>query len=919
MRPLRAWWIRLTGLFSAGRRSEQFDEELRSHLAMHIEDNLRQGMTPGEARRQALIALGGMQSARDAYRDRGGMPALESLVQDFRFAVRALRKSPGFTAAATLVLALGIGANGATFSLVNALLLRPLNGGHLRGEFVGLYSGHRTRPELFRAFSYPEYVDIRQQNDVFNDLLAESVARPGLTEGRLTRRVTAGLVSSNYFSTLGVEMAAGRAFTLDEERPGSAAAVVIVSHSYWRQHGLTPDIVGRSVTVSGHEMTIVGVAPQGFAGTMPVFAHDLWLPLGAAPLVSDGQDIGPSNRIVNDRSAQSLLLAGTLREGTSAEVAQSRLAALASSLEAAYPQYNSNQRLVVHPRSRVSMGPRPRSDAAPAAGAVVLMLIAGLVLVVACLNLANILFARGTVRRREIAIRLALGGSRARVLRQLLVEGLLLSAMGGATALMAAWWAASRLIASLTPVIPMSISIDVSPDGRVVMAIALASVASTLLFAFGPAWKLSRPDLATALKQSAPTGAARTRRVGLPGLLVGTQVALSVAMLIAAGVFLRASLTAASTDPGFPLSGGLLAEVDARMASQDESRGRATYAALLDRVRALPGVRSASVASLVPFGLTQFDREVDHDGTITSATFNVVGAGYFATLGLPVIAGREFTLAEERDPAIEPVAIVDRILADRLFMGASPIGQSVRVSDLFMGASPIGQSTGSSARDEPGELKRIVGVVAAVRDDVLSPPNAHIYVPFGRHYRGEMTLHARTDAGSEAAMLEPVRAAIQGVDARLPVLSVRTMTNHRDVTPSLWALTFAAKLFAAFGIIAAALATAGVYGLRAYLVSQRTREIGIRVALGATRRRVIGQLVQEGTSIAGAGLVVGALIAVGLVQLLRQSGLLDERGAIDPLVFTMAPLVLGVTTAVASYLPARLALRVDPVVALRPE
>jgi predicted permease len=400
---------------------------------------------------------------------------------------------------------------------------------------------------------------------------------------------------------------------------------------------------------------------------------------------------------------------------------------------------------------------------------------------------------------------------------------------------------------------------------------------------------------------------------------VGTQVALSVAMLIAAGVFLRASLTAASTDPGFPLSGGLLAEVDARMASQDESRGRATYAALLDRVRALPGVRSASVASLVPFGLTQFDREVDHDGTITSATFNVVGAGYFATLGLPVIAGREFTLAEERDPAIEPVAIVDRILADRLFMGASPIGQSVRVSDLFMGASPIGQSTGSSARDEPGELKRIVGVVAAVRDDVLSPPNAHIYVPFGRHYRGEMTLHARTDAGSEAAMLEPVRAAIHGVDARLPVLSLRTMTNHRDVTPSLWALTFAAKLFAAFGIIAAALATAGVYGLRAYLVSQRTREIGIRVALGATRLRVIGQLVQEGTLIAGAGLVVGALIAVGLVQLLRQSGLLDEMGTIDPLVFTLAPLVLAATTAAASYLPARRALRVDPVVALRPE
>ena len=377
MRPLRAWWIRLAGLFTTRRRSQQFEAELRSHLEMHVEDNIHQGMTPDEARRQALIALGGLQSVRDEYRDRGGMPAIESLGQDIRFAVRMLRKAPGFTAAAVLILALGIGANSAMFSLVNALLLRPLNGGTLRGELVGLYSGDRTRPDRYRPFSYPEYIDIKQQNDVFDSLLAESFMSPGLTEGGLTRRARAGLVSSNYFSTLGVELATGRAFTLDEERPESAAAVAVVSYPYWRQHGLTPDIIGRSITLNGRTVTIVGVAPQGFNGTLPVMSADLWLPFGAAALLSDGKDIGLPARIANDRSVQGLLLGGTLKEGTSAAAAESRLAAVASGLEAAYPQHSRNQRFVVHARSRVSMGPQPRSDAAPTAGAIVLMAIAG--------------------------------------------------------------------------------------------------------------------------------------------------------------------------------------------------------------------------------------------------------------------------------------------------------------------------------------------------------------------------------------------------------------------------------------------------------------------------------------------------------------------------------------------------------------
>lgn len=900
MRALRVWWIRLTGLFTSKHRVQQFDAELESVIEMHVEDNVRRGMAPEEARRQALIAVGGVQSVRDAYRDRGGMPSIESIVQDVRFAVRMLRKSPGFTAVAVLILALGIGANSAMFSLINALLLRPLNGGHPRGDFVGLYSGDRTRPDRFRAFSYPEYIDIRRHNDVFNDLLAESVARPGLTEDGLTRRVMTALVSSNYFSTLGVSLAAGRPFTPEEERPGSGAAVAIVGHSYWRQHGLTPDVIGRSVVISGRPFTIVGVAPDGFNGTMPVIAPELFLPLGAGSLITERPD--GSNRIADDRAALTLLLSGTLKDGTSIAAGESRLAALASSFEAAYPQFNQNQRLILHARSRVSMGPAPRSDAGPAAGAAVLMAIAGLVLLVACLNLANILLARGTVRGQEIAIRLALGGGRVRIIRQLLVEGLLLSAMAGAAALLAAWWAASRALSSLTAVLPMPIAMSVSPDGRVVSAIAIASIVSTLFFALGPAWRLSAPDLTMTLKESAPLTSRHRRRFAMPALLVGAQVALSVALLISAGVFLRASVTAASMDPGFPLAGGLIAEVDPRMIGQDDVRGRTTYAALLEHIRSTARVGSASVASMVPFGLTQYSRQVERNGVSTSAGFTVVGADYFATLGLAVVAGREFTMAEEK-AATDPVAIVDQILVDRLFKGDSPLGQTVRLT----------------GRDQSDELVRVVGVVGKVRDDVLQPPTAHVYVPFGSHYQSEMTIHVRTAQGGEAAMLEPLRAAIQHVDARLPILSLRTMTEHKDATPSLWVVTFAARLFVAFGLIAGVLATAGVYGLRAYLVTQRRREIGIRIALGATRADVVSQLLRESAWSAASGLIVGSVLAVGLIQLLRQSGLLYQVSALDPLVFTVGPLLLASATAAASYIPARRATRVNPAIALRPE
>jgi putative ABC transport system permease protein len=903
MRRLRAWGIRLGGMITRRRRVEQFDEELQSILEMHVDEGLRRGLSPDEARRNAHIAIGGMH-VRDTYRDRGSMPWLEFLMQDVRFAVRMLRKSPGFTLVAVLILAVGIGANGAMFSLVNGLLLKPLNGGSTSPLF-GLHSGERSTPDRFRGFSYPEYVDIRDQNTVFASLLAESVARSGLTEGGLTRRVSAGVVSSNYFSTLGVTMAAGRAFTLDEERPGSAAAVAVVSYPFWLERGLRPDVVGQRITVNAHELTIVGVAPEGFSGTMPVLSMDLWLPFGAASFVESRAAFGPSARVVNDRSVQTLLVAGILKDGQTAASAESQLASLASALERAYPEHNRDQRFVVAPRSRVNMGPRPRSDSGPAAGAAVLMAVASLVLLVACLNLANILLARGSVRKQEIAVRLALGGSRLRIVQQLLIEGLLLSVMGGAAALLIAGWASTGLLSTLsTTALPVRVALDTSLDGRVVMAVLVACLASTAAFALLPAWSLSKADLVLALKQSVAARLPHRRRLSAPTLLVGTQIALSMALLVGAGVFVRAGINVSTADPGFPLPGGMLAEIDVGIAGFDDTRGRAAYAAVLDVIRAVPGVRAASGASMVPFGSVRIDRQVTRGSATMAATFTVIGADYFAALGLPLVAGREFVESEERDPAAEPVAIVDRLLAERLFSGENALGQSVRLS----------------VPDAPlGEFLRIVGIVPTVQDDVLEQPSAHIYVPSGRHYQSAMTVHVRTAPGGEGAMLESVRRAIHRVDARLPIVSLRTMTNHRDASTSLWAVFLIAQLFAAFGTIALVLATVGVYGLRAYMVAQRTREMGIRIALGATRREVIRQLLGESVPMTATALLAGAALGLGLIQVLRASGMLFEVSSTDPFVFTIAPLVLAAATAAASYIPVRRAVGIDPAHTLRSE
>ena len=826
--------------------------------------------------------------------------------QDCRFAFRLLRKSPGFAAAAVIVLALGIGATGAMFSVINAALLRPVIGTGVDARLVGIYSGDRTRPDGFRPFSYPEYLELRDRNDAFAHLIAEGSLRTGLTQHGATRRVSTVLVSSNYFTALGVPMLAGRSFTADEEHPLAGAAVVVVSPGIAAGYGGVTSAVGVRLVLNGREFTIVGVAPEWFRGTMAVMTSQIWAPFGAARQLVPANQLGYVAPVSFDRSTPTLLLAGVLNDGVSPAGAQARLAPLAGALAAAYPDTNAHQELVVRPRSRTARGAAPRSDAIALAGSAVLMALAGMVLGVACLNLANLLLARGSARRAEIAVRLALGASRVRIVRQLVIEGMLLSTAAAGVALVCSWAIARVFVSSLTRLAPMPIFLDVSPDARVIAAIVGATLLGTVVFSLGPAWRVSRPALATAFNTGSSHGASRASRPTLSGAMVAAQIMMSVALLVTAGVFLRASMRAAVAEPGFPLAGGLVAELDGALAGIDARSARTQYLGVLDRVRQLPGVRDASLASIVPYGdgagrLVRGDGEAA-DAAPTFATTTVVGASYFSTIGLPITTGRDFT-ATEAGYRSGGVAIVDRLFAERVFDVANPVGRTVHLVDPEGGVD---------------DSLEIVGLVPGVQDDILEPPRPHLYVPFGRSFRVAMTLHVRVDPGVEARMIEPVRRAIAAEARPLPLLSILTLTEHRDRSPNLWTMITASRVFAVFGLVALVLATTGMYGLRAYLVALRTRDIGIRLALGATRGRIITQLMMEGTGLAVTGLVAGLVVAAGIARLL-QSGLMLDLAAPDPVTFMSAAAISALATASALLLPACRALRIDPAVALRPE
>jgi predicted permease len=837
------------------------------------------------------------------------------MLQDLRFAFRTFAKTPGFTLLAVLVLATGIGANTAMFSVVNAVMFKPLSG--QAGDLVGLFSHERARPDVYRGFSYPNYIDIREQTtDLFDGLMGHLFAMVGETAGDMTRRTFVAVVSSNYFDTLGVPLAAGRSFTPEEERPAARVPVVITGYDRWRATGLNPAFIGSRLTVNAMEFTVIGVAPPGFTGTMALVAPEMWLPLGMFDVVVN--DVFKKRGTgLSDRTNHALIVAGRLKHGIAERAATDRLDVLARRLEQAYPAENKDQALLVHALPRMTTSTSPQSDGGLAIGSALLMALAGTVLLIACLNIANMLLARGSVRRREIAIRLAVGGGQRRVVRQLLTESFLLALAGSAAGLALAFWSTRLLFSTLVPILPLTVTYQPAPDLNVLAATMSLAMIATLIFGVGPALRSARTDIVDDLKGSvAAAGALTASRFSARNVLVVGQIALSLVLLCTGGLFARGALAAAAADPGFSYERLLLTSVDPSMAGYDATRGREAHRRVFEALRSLPAIEAVGAASTVPFGEFHESMPVNAvgeaetpPGSRRSPAYRIVSGDYFRALGLRMLRGREFSAAEEQSPVSPRVVIVDELLARQLFPARDPIGQLIRVVRRD-------REAGSGNDGEPME---IIGIAPPVRDTLFDQAAVpHVYVPLGRNYRANMNFHIRLrsgDAASESAALIGARAEIARADAALPVIDHMPMRRFHDRSLELWAVRAGGNVVLSLGSLALLLAVAGVYGVTSYVVSQRTREFGVRVAVGARPRDVLWLVLRDGLSLTAIGVAIGlplaALAGIGL------SRLLNQVSPLDPVVFVAGPIALATAAMLASLVPARRATRIAPVTALR--
>ena len=855
------------------------------------------------------------------------------MIQDFRFAFRQLGKSPSFTIAAVAVLALGIGVNTAIFSLVNVMVFQP-PAYQRPGEIVQLFSQDKKDQKNFRAFSYPTYSDIRDQNTVFAGLLAHDDSVVGFGEKGNFRRAVVDIVSSNYFSVLGVSPAYGRPFLPEEERPGAGQRVAVVSYSYWQKQARDPSLLGRALLINGRAFTIVGIMPEGFTGTESVFSREAWLPLGVYDEIIS--DRGARNKTLTHRGSDRLMVIGRLKTGVTAEAALPALKGLAANLETAFPVEQKDQTLMTAPLNKfaTSTAPFEGNDPVPVIGAL-LSAMAAVVLLVACLNLANMLLARGTARRKEIAIRLALGGSRGRIVRQLLTEGFVLALFGGVCGLLLGLWSSDLLVASMSKILPMDVVWLSGPNPMILGATLGFCVLGTICFALGPALKLSRAAVIEDLKQQAGEDAHRPRWKFLPrNPLVVVQIAFSLALVTAAALFLRGAGKAASVETGFQTRNVFLVEIDASLGGFDQKRALDLYRMVGEKFSALPGVQRAGISATVPFGINTVGRTVlragvppaPDDKPATAAegrTFtpfwNSVGADYFATVGLPLLRGRAFTAAEETQPGGPAVAVIDEVLAKKLWPDGDALGQRIQFP-LRENAPPEAVEAGSG-EIRRGEAIEIIGIVPASKNRLFDrEPVGALYLPFARGFQSDVFFFvkfASLSQSGESATADLLRRTVQSVDPLLPVLELRTFEKHMDGNPQLWIVRAGAALFSIFGGLALGLAVVGVYGVKAYSVARRTREIGIRMALGAEGKTVQWMILREGFAMVAAGLALGLLLAFGTGKIV--SSILFEVSSTDPFAFTLAPAVLAMAALLATWLPARRATKISPMAALRTE
>ena len=847
------------------------------------------------------------------------------MIQDFRFALRQLLKAPGFTAVAVWTLALAIGVNSAIFALINGVVfhspipLRP-------NEVVNVFTARQNASHDYRQFSYNEYRELRDNGgDVFVDLAAIEFAVAGIGRDHEMKRSFAFLTSENYFSMMGAQPFRGRFYNAEECKPNANIPVVVASYGFWKRNGARADFVGSTLQVNGQPYTVIGITPDRFSGASVLVAPDIWLPLGMrSQLGSAFGDSETMHDLLNPKN-YTFNIAARLRPGLTIDMAKSRLPVLAQRLSAIQPDGAEGAReLQIQTPSRFSLSTQPEDDGPITLIATLLMAMAGAVLLIACLNLANMLLARATSRSKEIAVRLAVGASRWRIVRQLLCEGLLLALCGGAVGLVLSTWCNDLLLRQLQALLAsvnFSVIVKLRPDFVILAVTLLFCLIATMLFSLGPALKATKGDLVSDLKEQAgePARIGRLSRFFAPRhISVMAQIALSLMLLFAAGLFFRGALKAAGLNPGFIAAGDIITEFDFSLVKKTPADARRTIFAMVQRARELPGVTASAVGTMLPYAdFTNARRILRAKDAMPNdpkapdpscnALYTATTPGYFDALGVKLLRGRDFTQEECEKKDARRVAIIDEEMAKKLFPNEDAIGQHIRYTQPPKDGSPNDME--------------IVGVVSKHIHSVAGETiTARLFVPLAQGYDGQIYMHVRLntqDRHAVVAMMPTLRQTLREIDPDLPLLQMTPYVDLMEKSPNLWIVKLGATLFGAFGSIALLLAVVGVYGVKAYAVACRTREIGIRMALGAHRRDVFGLIMRQGAKQTALAVGVGVLLSLGAGRVLAR--ILYEVSPADPLALVGASLMLASAALLACFFPASRATRVNPMTALRTE
>jgi predicted permease len=895
MRRLLAWFSRLGALFGKEGRERELSAEMDSHLQLHMDDKLRAGMSLAEARRETIMKLGGIEQTKEVYRDRRGLPMLETFLQDLRFAARMLRKNPGVTVIVVLTLALGVGANTAIFGLVNGLLVQrlPVPAAERIAALV-IQSGSSSLGAL--GFSYPQFVEFREQTAPICEVFGSATAwRLNFTAEGHSDTLTVGGVSSNYFSALGVKPALGRLFLPGEgEHPGEPALLVL-SYIFWqRRFGGDPQVIGKQVRVGGAPATIVGVMEKEFRGQFSVFEMDAYAPLSTV------FDQSSASNFWNSRDIHLMLVLGRLKPDVTLAQAQGRFDVISRRLAAQYPVTDKdlNVRLMDERLSR----PIPYANNAFIVFSGLFLILGALVLLLACTNIANILMARASVRQREMAIRAALGGARYRLVRQMLTETMFTALLGGIAGMTLG--AGLSHLANSTHLSNVPVRLGFGFDWRVFIYALAAVVLTAISAGLSPALRATRADVNTVLHQGGRADASGKAWHKVRGDLMAAQVAGSLMLLIVAGLFVRSLRAVERMDIGFDPNQLLNITLDPSLNNYTEVQTNEFYRSLETRVRALPGIQSVSLAASVPMGSTLGTQPVYIEGRpvpsgqrTRGVFFNNVDPPYFDTLRVRVLLGRAFTDADSETS--QPVAIVNETMAKHFWPGEDPIGKRF------------------SLIKDTGPFVEIVGVARDGKYRVLAEdPQPYFYVPLTQHFTPQRTLQIRSSMPPES-LVPMIQHEIHALDADAPVEEIQTMKESLGGALGYFLFRLGASLAAAMGLLGLLLAVVGVYGVVSYAATQRTQEVGVRMALGASPRQILALLLKQGAKLIAAGLLSGLAGAWALTR--AMSSMLVGVSPSDPLTYLSVAALLCFITLLACWIPARRAMRVDPMVALRYE